>query len=240
MGTDDDPDLPLSELSSVSWGLDHLDIFGYKGGNLTHKYWDGHQWNPAGPELETLGSGLATHPVAVTWGPYRLDVFVLDKDGKLLHQYWDGTAWKHNAAALEEPGGYCKPGSTVAVTIWGSGRLEVFCRVLQGEVRHQYYDGSEWSGFIRLGGEVREGPYAVSRGEGRLDDFYINLENDIDHLSWDGNNMPNKFETFKTPEGAGFLDSSTVTPWRKNRLDIFTTERHFDLWHMYWDGPQWA
>ncbi|KAL8753140.1 MAG: hypothetical protein Q9184_005514 [Pyrenodesmia sp. 2 TL-2023] len=218
MGTDDDPDLLQSELSSVSWSPNHLDIFGYKGGNLTHKYWDGHQWNPAGLELETLGSGLATHPVA----------------------YWDGTAWKPNAAEFEEPGGYCEPGSTLAVTTWGLGRLDVFCRVSQGEVGHQYYDGSEWSNPIGLGGEIKEGPYAVSWGEDRLDIFYVNLENDIDHLSWDGSSLPDDFETFKKPEGAGVLDSLTVTSWGKDRLDIFTTERHFGLWHIYWDGSQWV
>ncbi|KAL8684832.1 MAG: hypothetical protein Q9224_006110, partial [Gallowayella concinna] len=80
-----------SDISTVAWGENRLDVFGLVENNLTHKYWDGHQWNPSGLDVETLGNGLATPPVAVSWGADRLDIFALDDHSVLKHQYWDGS-----------------------------------------------------------------------------------------------------------------------------------------------------
>ena len=55
-------------ISALSRKKDTVDIFGLSENNLTHKFWDGHQWNPAGSKLEVLGNGLATPPVAISWG----------------------------------------------------------------------------------------------------------------------------------------------------------------------------
>ena len=102
-------DMETRQLSSVSWGENHLDLFGYNGENLTHKYWDGYQWNPSGFGVEQLGQGPAAKPVSISWGTGRLDVFGLNEEGTILHQYYDGTAWKPDHAEFELLGQGCDP-----------------------------------------------------------------------------------------------------------------------------------
>lgn len=82
-----------SPLSSVSWAEGRLDIFSLAGNNLTHKWWDGHQWNPDDLKLETLGNRLTTAPVAISWGIDRLDIIGLDDYNVIKHQFWDGSSW---------------------------------------------------------------------------------------------------------------------------------------------------
>jgi hypothetical protein len=42
---------------------------------------------------EALGGGCASRPEVVSWGPDRLDVFVVGEDGDLWHKWWDGSKW---------------------------------------------------------------------------------------------------------------------------------------------------
>ncbi|KAL9632249.1 MAG: hypothetical protein Q9164_005437, partial [Protoblastenia rupestris] len=131
-------------LSTVSWSSNRLDVFSLTANNLTHKYWDGYQWNPSDSSLETLGNGLATPPVATTWGPDRLHVFGLDDNSVLKHQYWDGTGWQPSVHELENLGSGCDSAYPIAASSWGEGRLDVFCTEPNGGLMHQFYDGSAW------------------------------------------------------------------------------------------------
>ena len=44
-------------ISAISWGYNRMDVFGKNetDGALTHKFWDGYQWQPSVGDLENLG-----------------------------------------------------------------------------------------------------------------------------------------------------------------------------------------
>lgn len=239
-------------LFSVSWGKDRVDVFRLEpgGNNLTHKFWDGHQWNPSGTDMETLGNGLATAPIAVTWGVDRLDVFGLDEHNVIKHQYWDGTAWRPRVTEFENLGGSCDPDYAISATTWGENRLDVFCIGFDGDLLHQYYDGSQWQpsaasleslgGPQALGGPLTNGPSVVSWGKNRLDIFSTNQKGEVAHLYWDGSQW-SKWELLDTSRHGFHVNPLTATSWGENRLDLFgVTAVENQLWHIYWDGSQWS
>lgn len=238
-------DASKSRISTISWGENRLDVFGLAKDNLTHKFWDGHQWGPSGVELEILGNGLATPPVAVTWGADRLDVFGLDDHNVIKHQYWDGTDWQPSLADFENLGGECDPGHSIAASSWGKNRLDVFCKGQAGDLLHQYYDGSQWQpspGSVEsLGGDLQSAPAIVSWGKDRLDVFGVTKAGDVAHLYWDGSQW-SAWETFplEDVQFSKYTAALAATSWADNRLDIYAVGVEFWLYHKYWDGSQWS
>ncbi|KAL9599540.1 MAG: hypothetical protein Q9219_003784 [cf. Caloplaca sp. 3 TL-2023] len=230
-------------LSTVSWGVNRVDAFGLTGNNVSHKFWDGYQWNPENGGLETLGNGLATPPVAVTWGADRLDIFGLDNNNVIKHQYWDSVAWRPQSDQFENLGGTCDPKQALAADTWAPNRLDIFCRGPDGDLRHQYYDGSQWQPDMgsteSLGGSIASGPKVVSWGINRLDIFALNGEGDVTHKYWDGYQW-SSWETF--PASLKFRkDSLSVSTWGEDRLDIYAVAKDTagTLFHKFWDGYQW-
>ncbi|KAL8720810.1 MAG: hypothetical protein Q9181_007840, partial [Wetmoreana brouardii] len=228
--------------STVSWARGRLDVFGLTKNNLNHKFWDGSQWNPTSTELETLGNGLATPPVAITWGVDRLDVFGLDDHNVIKHQYWEGTNWQPKVAEFENLGSPCDPEFPIAANTWAPNRLDIFCRGPDGDLLHQYYDGSQWqpsAGSLEsLGGSLGTGPSVVSWGENRLDIFALNENDQVTHIYWDGSRW-SEWEIFVATVKFR-RETLTVSSWGENRLDVFAIEEDKGLWHLYWDGSQWA
>ena len=107
-----------------------------------HKWWDGTAWTG----YEALGGICMSPPRVATWGPNRLDVFVLGTDRALYHKWWDGTAWN----GFEYLGGICM--SPPEVVAWGPDRLDVFVLGTDNAVYHKWWDGSAWNDFEYLGG----------------------------------------------------------------------------------------
>ena len=228
-------------LSTISWGSNRVDVFGLTGSNLTHKYWDGFRWGPNTVDLETLGNGLATPPAAVTWGIDRLDIFGLDDHNVIKHQYWDGSAWRPDVYEFENLGGVGDSKSPISVTTWGESRLDVFATGPDGDLLHQYYDGSQWQPDINslesLGGELITGPSAISWGKGRLDIFAVEHTGKVAHIYYDGTKWSD-WETFS--DGPLFRNSLFTSSWGENRLDIYGVADDDHLYHKYWDGSRWA
>ncbi|KAL8788726.1 MAG: hypothetical protein Q9213_001540 [Squamulea squamosa] len=230
-------------LSAISWAQNRLDVFLPSEDNVTHKYWDGYQWAPSGTQLEHLGNGIATSPVAVTWGVDRLDVFALDEDDAIKHQFWDGTAWQPKADELETLGGGCNPEYSVAATTWGQDRLDIFCTDNDDELLHQYYDGTQWQpsveSFESLNGSLAGAPSVVSWGKDRLDVFAVALGGELAHLYWDGSQW-SKWESLSPSNLFSFGAPLTATSWGENRLDVFAIARSSELYHIFWDGSRWS
>lgn len=85
-----------SPLSAVSWGVKRLDIFGIgSDGAMWHLSFDANESNYGWQsQWDSLGGGpFVTPPVAVSWGPDRLDVFSMKNDDLVYHIGWDGSAW---------------------------------------------------------------------------------------------------------------------------------------------------
>ena len=215
---------------------------------MVHKFWDGSQWRPAGTDLETLGVGLASPPVAVSWGADRLDIFGLDDHNVLKHQFYDGTAWQPKYNELENLGGSCDPAYPIAANTWGPHRLDLFCVGPDGDLLHQYYDGHQWQPEVGaleslgmpISGRLESGPSVVSWGLNRLDVFTSDASGLVHHIYWDGSAW-SKWENFQCT----FSPSLTVSSWGENRIDVFATSKALaevdvTLRHMYWDGSQWS
>ncbi|KAI4122533.1 MAG: hypothetical protein LQ338_005764 [Usnochroma carphineum] len=232
-----------SDLSSISWGENRLDVFRLTENNVTHKWWDGEKWNPSALKLETLGNGLATPPVALTWGVDRLDIFGLDDHNVVKHQYWDGTAWQPKVDEFENLGGGCNADYAIAASTWGEDRLDVFCVGEEGDLLHQYFDGSQWQpeagSMESLGGNLDGDLSVVSWGKDRLDIFSVDYSGDVAHLYWDGSQW-SKWETVGIPGQNYKSERLAVTSSGENRLDVFGSTGLSDLGHIYWDGSQWS
>ena len=93
-----------NHIRAVSWGPDRIDLFARNaglGGSVFHRAWNAGQWSPAPDEpWENLGGDFySSRPaVPVSWGPNRLDVFIIaepdtDEDGNVWHRWWDGAQW---------------------------------------------------------------------------------------------------------------------------------------------------
>jgi hypothetical protein len=108
------PETPLAgaganHIRAVSWGPDRIDLFargaGIGDGVVFHRAWNAGQWSPAPDEpWENLGGDFypARPAVPVSWGPNRLDVFIVaepdtDEDGNVWHRWWDGAQWMPTA-----------------------------------------------------------------------------------------------------------------------------------------------
>lgn len=74
-----------------------IDIVGqFRGRNETgyqHKYWDGHQWNPAVREWYDKGGDMQSQPALLTWGNNNLHIFGEGSDGQLKYMTWTGYQW---------------------------------------------------------------------------------------------------------------------------------------------------
>jgi hypothetical protein len=128
----------------------------------------------------SVGGVSDATPDVVSWGPGRLDVFVLGVDGAIWHRGGSSGAWfpweRLGGASLSGPG-------AVAVA---PDRLEVFVRGLDGALWANGWSGSAWSGWYSLGGVVTSDPDAASSGPGRIDAFARGLDGAIWQRSFEG------------------------------------------------------
>ena len=115
---------------------------------------------PTWTDWESLGGLLSVLPAAVSWGPNRLDVFVIGRDNALWHRSNDGTNW----AAWESLGGLHT--SPPAAVTSGANRIDVFVKAADNSIRHRTYDGSNWAPWESLGGTMISAAAAVTWGSG--------------------------------------------------------------------------
>ena len=157
-------------------------------------------------------------PRLATWGPDRLDVFVLGTDRALYHKWWDGSAWGPSVNGYEYLGGICM--SPPEVVAWGTDRLDVFVLGTDNAVYHKWWDGSDWgpsvNGYEYLGGVCASPPRVVAWGENRLDMFVIGTDSALYHKWWDGSAWSG-WEYM----GGVCTTAPTVVSWGPNRLDVF-------------------
>ena len=238
-------------LSAISWGKGRQDIFGTSSdGNLTHKWYDGSQWQPAGPAMESLGPLQGNPPTAVSWGDGRIDICTVGNKGDLLHTYYDShgdNAWLPSYDSFEtlsssESG--LRTDYPVTATSWDVGRLDIFTLGQTGDVMLKYFDGSNWgpeNGQLEnLGGNCDSFPVAVSWGPNRNDIFCTSQSTCISHKYWDGSQWSNWEELTDASENTtSFTNAPTVISWGTNRLDVFAINQDSELWHKLWDGSQW-
>jgi hypothetical protein len=148
---------PLSGPVSCCRSGDQIAVFtGGPVGDLLMKWWDGNEWsrfeslgspkdyNPSYPAV-TIPAPLSGPPVACSWGAGRLDVFARGPHGDMLHRGWDGERWGQfeSLGMPTDARDMAIPfvGTATACT-WGTGRLDVFARAVDGHLYHTWWDGS--------------------------------------------------------------------------------------------------
>ncbi len=60
------------------------------------------------------------------------------------------------------------------------------CRGTDNAMYHKWWDGSSWSGFENLGGQLTSAPTICSWASNRLDCFARGTDNQLHHKWWDG------------------------------------------------------
>lgn len=243
--------LPLSQvgiparsqsISAISWGVNRLDVFANDGlsGNVSHKWWDGHQWGPSASGLEILGGNVSSVPAAVSWGKERLDIFATDTKGTLYHKYFDGSSWQPSEFEFESLADGFDQSYAFSASTWGPQRLDVFGLSPDKNVLHKYWDGFSWQPDGRsvenLGGQFRSsGISAVSWGSARLDIFALEQQGYVQHKYWDGG----QWVGWDFLDGPQFNDIPSATSWGENRLDLVGVGVDGIVYHTAWDGSQW-
>ncbi len=178
---------------------------------------------------ESLGGILQSPPVAVSWGPNRIDVFAMGDDSALYHRWWDGSNW----GGWESLGGIIM--SQPAAVSWGPNRLDVFAVGTDSAMYHRWWDGSNWGGWESLGGILQSRPVAVSWAPNRLDVFAVGTDHALWHRWWDGSSWGG-WESL-----GGILDGvPAAVAWDTDRLDVFAVGTDHALWHRWWDGSSWG
>ena len=97
-------------------------------------------WGPSVTGYEYMGGICMSAPEVASWGPNRLDAFVLGTDRALYHKWWDGVAWGPSVTGYEYLGGVCM--SPPRVAAWGPNRLDVFVLGTDSALYHKWWDGS--------------------------------------------------------------------------------------------------
>jgi hypothetical protein len=229
----DDPDI-------ASWGEGRLDIVarGDDGDVWVKSHRVNQTWGTWGsigaPSWRTDAGVYLTYakygPTAVSWGPNRIDVFVVGPDDGLWHRYYT-TSWSASWTPL---GGQFL--SSPDAASWGSGRIDVVGRGGDDAIWHRWYDtsGGGWnSGWVKRDGTTYDEPGVVSWGPQRLDIFVRGTDNGIWHRAYNAGGW-----SAWTPRGGQVTDGVDVASWGTNRLDVFTrcNGSAWDLCQLWYDG----
>ena len=192
--------------SAVSWGPGRVDVFAV-GLDLQLLHWwhntrYGRHHPPqvpwSGPEA--LGGTMASNPMAVSWGPGRLDIFWIDAGtGQLATNSWE-EGWTGprllggsllpqfytSLTAAQSPPLTPTPASVSGVSL-GPGLLDVFASYSDDTVAHWSLSNG-WQenlpNTLALPREVTSAPSVVSWGPNRMDVF-VNAQGGLAWWWWD-------------------------------------------------------
>ncbi len=142
------------------------------------------RWGPSVSGYEYLGGVCMSAPEVASWGPNRLDAFVLGTDHGALPQVVGRDRLGTVGNGYEALGGVCM--SPPRVATWGPDRLDVFVLGTDRALYHKWWDGTAWNGFEYLGGICMSPPEVVAWGPDRLDVFVLGTDNAVYHKWWDG------------------------------------------------------
>lgn len=194
-------------------------------------HWSVEDWGGHLPADE-MGRPL-TQLAAVSWGPYRLDLFSKSVAGALLHWWWDeGAGWR----GPESLGGRITHQPSAAS--WAFNRLDVFGRGVDATLQHWWWDSVRWSGPESLGGTLAPvKPSVTSWGPERLDIFGRAPDGALQHWWFEG------VIGWGQPEslGGALASDPCAVAWGPHRLDVFGRGTDHTLKHWWFDsGAPWG
>jgi hypothetical protein len=180
---------------------------------------------------ESLGGLVSTfyRPRVLSWGPNRLDIFVVGQnDNALYHKAWDGAQWQPSMTGWENLGGTLR--SAPAVVSDERGRLDIYALGQDTGVYRKSWLNTAWAPGLTTwdsyGGQGWGEPVAVSWCPTRVDLFGPGLGNHLYHKAilaenpdpgWENlaGDLPNDFHTGPTkptpPPSRPVIDSYNFT-----------------------------
>lgn len=200
-----------------------------------------------------------TNPTCASWGPGRVDCFLIGADGRLYHTYSDQASsgdYRDFSPWIQEPGapadGFDR-GAGIGVTAWGPGRLDLMAITREGDVFHTYYDGNAWQlpnwEFISYPGGVGGNEIGCdSWGVNRIDCFVRGADRHIYQVRWDGaswgtiNMGPLPTGTVSDSPRMGVAAAAPqATPGPSiQRLFQVVVAVDGNVYHRRWDGAAWS
>ena len=181
----------------------------------------------------------ASSSPVVSWGPNRLDAFVLGTNRAVFHKWFNG-AWGPSITGYENMGGIaeCVPQAVA----WSPNRLDLFLTGTDSALYHKWFDGTAWgpsvTGYEYMGGVILGDPRVVSWGPNRLDVFVVGSDHGLYHKWFNGAWGPSV--TGYENMGGIVLGQPEVVSWGPNRLDVFVIGTDRALYHKWWNGSAWG
>ena len=234
---------PSSVLSGpVQWlpEVQRVDVFGLGTDYaMYHKRLFGTYGSDTGG-WESLGGVFISTPAAIAWDGGRVDVFGLGTDRAMytknerqrLRDFVLGTPRRYLRQRLD--GGLTD--GRAARPLRHGGRISP-CGTAQ-------LNGSTWSDWQNLGGNLASPPAAVSWGNNRVDVFAVWGDRTLRHLWWDGtlwNEWESLDEDYAEEPGGG--DLGTGPPRRLRPRQPALGRRglsHRQIYHHWFSGNAWS
>jgi hypothetical protein len=238
-------------ISAVSLGPCFLDVFVVTPSwSVMHWSYNNGAWQEPGvlPDFtpNDEGGGEVTGPTAaVSWGPDRIDAFVLCQFNIAWYSWTNpgtsGNGWSVQPISVQPMGvsGPVPYGLPTAVAR-ALGQMDLFFQSLPlppsaSQLVHYAYDPSvpgNWSGGAPLGGVMASPPCAVSWGPDRLDVFSAVADGGfLQHWFWDSSGGWGGPETIY----GFFTGQPTAVSFAQGRLDIFGIDADsLQLNHWWW------
>lgn len=170
-------------------------------------------------------------------GSYQVQVEVRDGDHSGPQGRDDSRSARYEIEEKEAekvvPAFFSEEDPAVAASSWSEGRLDLFVRGTDGALYHRSGDGSTWSEWERLGGELTSAPAAVSWDPGRIDVFALRNDNAVWHIWGDGATWSD-WESL----GGNWTSAPAVSSPGENVLDVFIRGEDNALYINRWDGRQ--
>ena len=212
-----------------SWDHSRTDLF-VRGANnhMFHRWGDGFHWSGwedlGGPRGEPIVVGNIA--VSGTSGLAGVGVGVVDAAD---------VAGVGTSAVIVGGGGTTgfpeEITSAPAAVSWGFNRIDTFARGGNGHMWHKWWNGSIWSHWEDLLGDLTSAVGVASWSANRLDCFARGPGDHMWHKWWDGS-------TWSHWEDLGGLCSSApaAVSWGPGRIDCFVRGYDNKMWHKWFDG----
>ncbi len=179
-------------LTTVSWGKNHLDVYGRGPDGAVYQKW----WNEATGLWEgwySLGGSIVGSPVAVSWSPGRVDLFGIGTDGGVWHNAWDANLNGQKWSGWETLGGKFKLGMVAAVSS-APGKLDIVAVGSDNGIWHKAWNKG-WSDWKPLGGSFTQPPAMVAQGDGILNIFGLGTDKSLYTKSFYNGKWSNGWES---------------------------------------------
>lgn len=181
----------------------------------------------------SLGTGFTSDPVAVSWGPGRIDILARHKSGAVFHKAFFKGSWYPAGTEWEDLGGKIK--GRPAITSAGPDNLTMIVRGMDDQVWYKAWDRDHWwparDGWYAIGGKISTNPSISSYKPGRFV-IAVNQNLRMAYKYWNGSAwFPSEQGWY---ESGGFIDPKVPVKVHSNNgaWNIFSRGLSADLWHM--------